>query len=97
MNKAELTAQVAKSAEMTQDQAGKAIDAVVGAIQGALAAGDQVTLVGFGSFSVAERAARTGRHPQTGAPLQIAASRVPQFKAGLALKTAVSGKPAVAP
>ncbi len=79
MNKSELIAQVAKTAEMTQEQAGKAIDAVMGVIQGALAAGDSVTLLGFGAFTVADRAARTGRNPQTGAPLQIAASRVPQF------------------
>ena len=96
MNKTELTAQVAKDAKLTQEQAGKAIDAIVGAIQGALAEGGQVTLVGFGSFSVAERAARTGRNPRTGAELQIPASRIPQFKPGQTLKNAVGGKSAEA-
>lgn len=92
MNKSELIAQVAKSAVLTHDQAGKAIDAIMAAIQSALAAGDQVTLVGFGSFSVADRAAKTGRNPRTGEPLHIAASRIPHFKPGQTLKTAVALK-----
>lgn len=97
MNKTELTAQVAKEAKLTQDQAGKAIDALLGAVQSTLAAGDQVTLIGFGSFSVAHRAARIGRNPQTGAEIQIAASRIPQFKPGQNLKTAVALKAGEAP
>ena len=66
------------------------LDAVLGSVQGALANGDQVSLVGFGTFSVKHRAARSGRNPQTGAEIQIKASNVPSFKAGKALKDAVN-------
>ncbi len=92
MNKSDLTAHVAKAASMTQEQAGKSIDAIVATIQDTLAAGDQVTLVGFGSFAVVERAARTGRNPRTGEAIQIAATRMPHFKSGQTLKDAVALK-----
>lgn len=97
MNKSDLTAYVAKSAEMTQEQAGKAIDAMVNAIQDSLASGNQVTLIGFGSFSVAERAARAGRNPRTGEEIQIPAAQIPQFKPGQTLKAAVALKPSETP
>ena len=90
MNKSDLTAHVAKAAGMTQEQAGKAINAIMATIQETLVAGEQVLLVGFGSFSVTERAAQMGRNPRTGEAIQIAANRVPHFKAGQTLKTAVA-------
>ena len=92
VNKSDLTAHVAKATGITQAQAGNAINAIVDTIQEALATGGDVTLVGFGSFSVSERDARTGRNPQTGEPIQIAASRLPHFKPGQTLKTAVALK-----
>ncbi len=88
MNKQELIAEVAKFT-CTKAEAVKALDAVLGAIKKALKKGDKVTLVGFGTFSVAKRTARKGRNPQTGAPIKIAAKKVPKFTAGKALKTAV--------
>ncbi len=90
MNKSELIEAVAASADIPKAAAGRAVDAVVEAITGALKEGDQVALVGFGTFSVKERAARTGRNPQTGAPIEIAAANIPSFKAGQALKDAVN-------
>ena len=90
MNKSELIEAVAASADIPKAAAGRAVDAVVEAVTGALKNGDQVALVGFGTFSVKERAARTGRNPQTGQPIQIAASKIPSFKAGKALKDAVN-------
>lgn len=90
MNKSELIEAVAASADIPKAAAGRAVDAVVEAITGALKEGDQVALVGFGTFSVKERAARTGRNPQTGAPIEIAAAKIPSFKAGKALKDAVN-------
>ena len=90
MNKSELIDAIADSADISQSSAANALDAVVGSIQGALANGDSVSLVGFGTFSVKHRAARTGRNPQTGAEIQISASNVPSFKAGKALKDAVN-------
>ncbi|MBF0585031.1 MAG: HU family DNA-binding protein [Magnetococcales bacterium] len=95
MNKSELTAKVAETTGMTSAQAEQAINALVATVKETLASGGQVTLVGFGSFSVAERAARTGRNPRTGAAIQIAANRVPLFKAGQTLKAAVALKPVV--
>ncbi|MBF0461890.1 MAG: HU family DNA-binding protein [Magnetococcales bacterium] len=89
MNKPELTAHVAKTAGMTHEQATKAIDAIVGTIQDTLAAGNEVALIGFGSFSVTDKPARTGRNPRTGEAIQIAATRLPHFKPGQTLKTAV--------
>ena len=90
MNKAELTDAVAESADLSKSDAGNAVDAVIGAIESALAKGDSVSLIGFGTFSVSDRAARTGRNPRTGETIQIAASRAAKFKAGKALKDAVN-------
>lgn len=90
MNKSELIEAVAASADIPKAAAGRAVDAVVEAVTGALKEGDQVALVGFGTFSVKERAARTGRNPQTGQPIEIAAANIPSFKAGKALKDAVN-------
>ena len=90
MNKSELIDAIADSADISKSSASQALDAVVGSVQGALANGDSVSLIGFGTFSVKHRAARTGRNPQTGAEIQIAASNVPSFKAGKALKDAVN-------
>ncbi|MCY3566266.1 MAG: HU family DNA-binding protein [Gammaproteobacteria bacterium] len=90
MNKSELIDAVASNAGLTKASAGDAVEAALGAIAGALSSGDSVALVGFGTFSVRERGARTGRNPRTGESIQIAASRVPAFKAGKALKDAVS-------
>jgi DNA-binding protein HU-beta len=90
MNKTELVESVAESADLSKAAAGKAVDAFIGAVSGALKNGDQVTIVGFGTFLVRERAARTGRNPQTGAEIQIAAAKVPAFKPGKALKDAVN-------
>lgn len=88
MNKQDLITEVAK-ATCTKAEAVKALDAVLKAIQKALKKGESVTLVGFGTFSVSKRAARKGRNPQTGAPIKIAAKKVPKFTAGKALKDAV--------
>jgi DNA-binding protein HU-beta len=90
VNKSELIEAVAASADIPKAAAGRAVDAMVEAITGALKADDQVVLVGFGTFSVKERAARTGRNPQTGQPIEIAAAKIPSFKAGKALKDAVN-------
>ena len=90
MNKSELIDAIAASAEIPKASAGRALDAVIASITGALKEGDPVALVGFGTFDVKERAARTGRNPQTGQPIEIKASRVPSFKAGKALKDAVN-------
>jgi DNA-binding protein HU-beta len=90
MNKTELTDAVAEAADMTKADAARALDAVINTISDALANGDQVGVVGFGTFLVRERAARTGRNPQTGEEIQIAAAKVPAFKPGKALKDAVN-------
>ena len=90
MNKVELVAAVAEKAELSKKDAEKAVAAVFAAIEEAVAAGDKVQLVGFGTFEVRERAARTGRNPQTGAEIKIAASKQPAFKAGEAFKDAVA-------
>ena len=90
MNKVELVAAVAEKAELSKKDAEKAVAAVFGAIEEAVAGGDKVQLVGFGTFEVRERAARTGRNPQTGAEIAIAASKQPVFKAGKAFKDAVA-------
>ncbi len=88
MNKTDLVNAVA-AAGFTKKDADKAVAAVFGAIEGALKAGDKVQLIGFGTFEVRERAAKEGRNPRTGETLKIAASKVPAFKAGAALKNAV--------
>ena len=90
MNKSELIDQIAKSADISKAAAGRALDAFIDAVGEALKEGDQVALVGFGTFAVRERAARSGRNPQTGATIEIAAGKVPAFKAGKALKDAVN-------
>jgi len=90
VNKSELVEAIAGSADITKAAAGRALDAMTETIAEALKAGDQVVLVGFGTFAVKERAARTGRNPQTGEPLEIAAATIPNFKAGKALKDAVN-------
>ncbi|MDR9406109.1 MAG: HU family DNA-binding protein [Spiribacter sp.] len=90
MNKSELIDAVAQSAGLSKADATKAVDAFAGTVSSALKKGDQVTLVGFGTFTVRERAARTGRNPRTGASINIPASKVPGFKAGKALKDAVN-------
>lgn len=90
MNKSELIEQIAKSADMSKAAASRALDAAVGAVQGALKKGDMVTLVGFGTFYVGKRAARNGRNPRTGTTIKIKAAKVPKFRAGKALKDAVN-------
>lgn len=90
MTKTELIDQVAEKSGLTKKDSGKAVDAVLAAMTEALAGGDKVQLVGFGSFEVRERGARTGRNPQTGAAITIEARKVPVFKPGKALKDAVA-------
>jgi DNA-binding protein HU-beta len=90
LTKQELAERVAEGAEMTKAEASRAVDAALAAITDALRAGDKVSIIGFGTFLVRERAARTGKNPQTGEPLQIPAGKSPAFKAGKALKDAVS-------
>jgi DNA-binding protein HU-beta len=90
MNKSELIDAVASETDLSKADAARATDAVLDIITGALSKGDQVTLVGFGTFSVRNRAARAGRNPQTGETIQIKASKSPGFKAGKALKDAVN-------
>lgn len=90
MNKSELIDAIASEADISKASAGRALDSMLGSITGALSNGDSVSLVGFGTFSVKQRAARTGRNPQTGATIQIKAATVPGFKAGKALKEAVN-------
>ncbi len=90
MNKTELIDAVAEAADLTNAESSRAVDAVVAAITKALKDGDAVTLVGFGTFQVRDRAARTGRNPKTGDTIKIAASKNPSFKAGKALKDAVN-------
>jgi DNA-binding protein HU-beta len=90
MNKTELISQVAEKTNMTKKDATQAVDAVFDTITAALSSGDKVQLIGFGNFEVRERAARKGRNPQTGKEIHIAASKVPAFKPGKALKENVN-------
>lgn len=90
MNKSELVDSIAQSTGLTKEQAAKAVNAFTESVQGALQRGDDVVLVGFGTFSVKERAARMGRNPKTGEAIQIAASKAPTFKAGKVLKESVN-------
>lgn len=90
MNKTELIDRIAESADISKASAGRALDAALEAITDSLKQADPVALVGFGTFTVRERAARTGRNPQTGATIQIAAAKVPAFKPGKALKDALN-------
>ena len=90
MNKNELIAAVSDSADMTKADASSAVDAVLESITSALKSGDEVRLVGFGTFSVASRAASEGRNPRTGEKIHIAASKQPKFKAGKGLKDSLN-------
>ena len=92
MNKAEFIEAVADNAELTKADAGRAVDAMVAAITKALKKGDTVTLVGFGTFSVATRGPRTGRNPRDGQKIKIAAKKVAKFKPGKKLADEVNGK-----
>ena len=94
MNKSELIEAIAKESELTKADAERALAATLAAIVKAVAKGDTVTLVGFGTFKSTKRAARTGRNPATGAAIKIAASTAPRFTAGATFKTAVAGKKA---
>ena len=89
MNKSELIEVVAKQSDISKAAAGRALDATIAAIKQALKKGNDVTLVGFGTFTVAERAARAGRNPQTGEAIKIKAAKLPKFRPGKALKDAV--------
>lgn len=89
MNKQDLIESIAKSADLSKAAAGRALDAAVTAVRSSLKKGQSVTIVGFGTFSVGKRAARTGRNPRTGAEIRIRAAKVVKFKAGKALKDAV--------
>lgn len=90
MNKNDLIEAVANSTGLTKADAGRALEATLGAIEGSLRKGGEVRLIGFGTFSVAQRKATTGRNPQTGATIQIPASKQPKFKAGKSLRDAVN-------
>ena len=92
MNKTELVAAIADSADLTKKDAEKAVNAFTDVVTKALKKGDKVQLVGFGTFEVAKRAAREGKNPQTGAKIKIPASKAPKFKAGKALKDTVNKK-----
>jgi DNA-binding protein HU-beta len=91
MNKAELIEVISKNSGITKAQAGDALDSFTGAVISTLKKGDTVTLVGFGSFSVSQRAARNGRNPQTGETIKIKASKVPKFKSGKDFKDKIAG------
>jgi DNA-binding protein HU-beta len=92
MNKADIVDKVAAEAGITKTQASTALDAAITGVTAALKKGERVTLVGFGTFSTSQRKARTGRNPQTGKPIKIAAKRVAKFTAGAELKKAVNRK-----
>ncbi|HEX5801904.1 MAG TPA: HU family DNA-binding protein [Azospira sp.] len=92
MNKSELIDAIAAGADISKAAAGRALDAAVAAITATVAKGDNVTLVGFGSFKAAKRAARTGKNPKTGAAIKIPATTVPKFSAGASFKAAVAKK-----
>ncbi len=94
MNKSELIEVVAKEAEISKTAAGNAVASITGAIVKAIAKGDTVALIGFGTFKSSKRAARIGRNPQTGKEIKIAATTVPRFTAGATFKAAVAGKKA---
>lgn len=90
MNKSQLIDQIAVGADISKAAAGRALDAIIASVTESLQSGEDVALVGFGSFVVKERAARTGRNPQTGKEITIAAAKVPSFRAGKVLKDAVN-------
>lgn len=90
MNKQELIEQIAQAADISKAAAGKVVDAFTDSVTAALKGGDSVTLIGFGTFAVSERAARIGRNPQTGKELKIAARKAPSFRAGKTFKDALN-------
>ncbi len=90
MNKADIIGAIADQAELSKADAGRALDALIEVVKKSLKKGDSVSLVGFGTFAVRKRAARTGRNPRTGATIKIKASKIPAFKAGKALKDAIN-------
>ncbi|MBY5922145.1 nucleoid-associated protein HU-beta [Ferrimonas balearica] len=90
MNKSQLIDQIASGADISKAAAGRALDSFIDAITTSLKDGEKISLVGFGTFEVRERAERTGRNPQTGKEIKIAAAKIPAFKAGKALKDAVN-------
>ena len=90
VNKAELIDQVAQAAEISKSAAERAVDAFIGAVKSSLRKDEEVTLVGFGTFYAGQRAARTGRNPRTGEPIEIKAARTAKFRAGKALKDAIN-------
>ncbi len=90
MNKTELIEHIARQADISKAAAGRALDALLGGIRTSLKKGNAVTLVGFGTFAVSKRAARTGRNPRTNEPIKIKAAKVPKFRAGKALKDALN-------
>ncbi|SDJ95494.1 MULTISPECIES: nucleoid-associated protein HU-beta [Ferrimonas] len=90
MNKSQLIDQIASGADISKAAASRALDSFIEAITDTLKEGDKISLVGFGTFEVRERAERTGRNPQTGEEIKIAAAKIPAFKAGKALKDAVN-------
>ena len=92
MNKAQLVEVIAKQTGISKVKSGEMVDAFIKAVSGALKAGDNVTLIGFGSFTTAKRAARVGRNPKTGKEIKIAATTTPKFRAGKALKELVGKK-----
>ncbi|MCM2131227.1 HU family DNA-binding protein [Larsenimonas rhizosphaerae] len=91
MRKPELAAAIAEQADLSKDKAGQVLNVILDEITSQVAKGEDVTLIGFGSFTVRERAARTGKNPQTGAPLNIPASKTVAFKPGKKLKDSVAG------
>ena len=90
MNKTELIEHIAEKSDISKAAAARAVTSIIDAVKKTLKKGDSVTLVGFGTFSVSKRAARTGRNPRTGAALKIKAAKVPRFKPGKALKDALN-------
>lgn len=90
MNKSELTDAVANAADLSKASAARAVDAMIDAVAAALKDGDQISIVGFGTFMVRERGARSGRNPRTGETIDIKASKIPWFRPGKALKDAIS-------
>ncbi|MCX5806430.1 MAG: HU family DNA-binding protein [Proteobacteria bacterium] len=97
MTKTEIVAKVAEELKISKVAAGKAFQTIIGCIEGALKKGGKTTIIGFGTFSVAQRSARKGRNPRTGKEIKIAAKKVPKFSAGAALKAVVNGKAAAKP
>jgi DNA-binding protein HU-beta len=89
VNKAELIEHIANNAELNKAQAGRALEAMIDAVRRTLKKGDSVSLIGFGTFAVTKRAARTGRNPRTGAAIKIKAAKIPKFRPGKGLKDAI--------